>query len=62
MRRSAAGRAIAVTEKDAVKLSAHAGALPGARVLALAVEIESGEGELREAVMHTAMKGRNERG
>jgi tetraacyldisaccharide 4'-kinase len=47
----AAGRPVVVTEKDAVKLGAVAGALPDARTLALAVEIEVGEDALRRAVL-----------
>jgi tetraacyldisaccharide 4'-kinase len=52
--RAAAGRPIATTEKDAVKLVEHADRLPDARVLALGVEVETGEPELRAAVLAAA--------
>jgi tetraacyldisaccharide 4'-kinase len=61
--RRAAGRALVVTEKDAVKLIEHAAALPDARVLALDVELESGEADLRAAIArsvatHPSREGR----
>jgi tetraacyldisaccharide 4'-kinase len=56
IRRVAAGRSVAVTEKDAVKLSAHAGSLLDVRVLALSVEIEAGEDALRAAVLGAAAR------
>ncbi|MSR35540.1 MAG: tetraacyldisaccharide 4'-kinase [Gemmatimonadetes bacterium] len=54
IRRVAQGRTIAVTEKDAVKLSALAAALPDVRVLELRVEMETGEAALRTALLHVA--------
>jgi tetraacyldisaccharide-1-P 4'-kinase len=44
------GGVLAVTEKDAVKLLPFDDSLPGARVLTLRVEIESGGEPLIEAI------------
>jgi len=49
--RVAAGRPVAVTEKDAVKLREHMGILPDVRVLTLTLEIESGEELLRKRIL-----------
>ena len=51
IRRRAAGRPVAVTEKDAVKLEAWGEALGDVRVLSLAVEVEEGEALLRERLL-----------
>ena len=40
-----------VTEKDAVKLREHMSILPDVRVLALTLEIESGEELLRKRIL-----------
>ena len=52
--RVAAGRPVAITEKDAVKLSDLVGSLPDVRVLVLAVEIERGRESLAAAVCGAA--------
>ncbi len=54
IRRVAAGRPIAITEKDAVKLPELGGSLPDVRVLVLAVEIETGGEPLMAAVCGAA--------
>ena len=54
--RVAGVRPVAVTEKDAVKLREHAGALPDVRVLTLALEIESGEALLRERILAAGVR------
>ena len=51
IRRRAAGRPVAVTEKDAVKLEGWGEALGDVRVLALAVDVEEGEALLRERLL-----------
>jgi tetraacyldisaccharide 4'-kinase len=50
LRARAGGRAIVITEKDAVKLSAHAAVLGPVRVLVQALRWESGEAELRASI------------
>ncbi len=51
IRRVAGGRPVVVTEKDAVKLREHMSILPDVRVLALTLEIESGEELLRKRIL-----------
>ena len=60
---AAGGRAVVVTEKDAVKLRDYMAVLPDARVLTLTLEIESGEGALRERILEVgAMASRGAHG
>ena len=62
VRRAAAGRPVAVTEKDAVKLGAYAATLPDVRVLTLAVELEAGEDGLLADVLAVAGRSARESG
>ncbi|MCG6988355.1 MAG: tetraacyldisaccharide 4'-kinase [Gemmatimonadetes bacterium] len=50
LRRRAGTRTLVVTEKDAVKLEAHASTLGSVRVLGVRLEWEAGEGEVRTLV------------
>ena len=60
IRRAAGGRLVVTTEKDAVKLSDWAAALPGARVLVLGVEMEDGDPELGAALRAVALNANDD--